>query len=111
MEVKAKIPELSKEVSVEYDFGSNLDEASEKFGPETVYEGFLAEAVISLQSIIRAAARAGKTDEETNTIVADWKPGVSRRGKADPVAGLMAKFGKMTPEQQKALIDKLITGK
>ncbi len=111
MEIKAKVPELDRTITIDYDFGANLDEAVQKFGGEVIYEDFIDSAVITLQSAMRSMARAKKTDEEIATALAEWKPGVSRRGKTDPIAGLMARFGKMTPEKQQELIEKLLASK
>ena len=111
MEIKAKVPELNKEITVDFDYGANLDEAVEKFGPEPIYDDFVASDVITVQNLIRNLARSGKSDEEIRAAVANRKPGTSRRGKADPLAALLNKFGKMTPEKQDEFINKLLATK
>jgi hypothetical protein len=94
----------SHELSVEYDFGSTLDDAVELFSEEIVLAHFKAHAVVSLQSRMRSAAKLGQDVQEA----ADgWKPGqVTRRGKS-PVEKAMGAFEKMSDDQQQAFIEQL----
>jgi hypothetical protein len=94
----------SQELTAEYDFGSNTQEAVELFGEEVVFSTFKAQAVVKLQSVMRSAAKAGKDVQE---VVNAWKPGVARvRGKS-PVEKALSAFGKMSPEEQQAFIASL----
>jgi len=90
--------------TVTYNFGDSLEDAVERFGGEVVMSTFLASAVISLQGYIRRLLTAKKSPEEIAASVATWKPGVKMVKTSDPVAALMKKAAKMTPEAIEALI-------
>ena len=84
--VKCKVPKMGdKEVSVSYDFGDNLAEATSLFGEEVVFSAFKGDAVISLQGRMRDWAMKGKNDAEITELVGQWKPGVVLRTGGDPV--------------------------
>jgi len=106
--VSCKNPSVEREISVDYSFGATLEEATELFGAEVVFSGFVADAKVGLQAFVRA--RLGKTEEEYMTdeqIVAEaeaWKPG-QRKQAADPMAKLQALLGKLSPEQRAALLE------
>lgn len=95
--------EAPVQLSANYDFGSSVEEAKEKFGEAVVLSGFIAHSVVQLQSRMRAAAKAGN---DIQTTIDAWKPGVAAPRK-DPVETMEARFEKMTPEQQADLIEKL----
>jgi hypothetical protein len=90
-----------------YDFGDNLDSAVEKFGADVVFKGFVAESVIALQGIVRDALVKGKTEDEVETIIANWKPGATRARASDPIAAITSKFAKMSQEEKIAFLQKL----
>lgn len=108
MQVSCKNPSVSREITVEYDFGASLAEAVEKFGEDIVFSGFVADAKVGLQAIVRA--RLGKiddeymSDEEILAEAAQWKPGV-RKQAADPMAKLQALLSKLSPEQRAAILE------
>lgn len=108
MQVSCKNPSVSREITIEYDFGTNLADAVEKFGEDIVFSGFVADAKVGLQAIVRA--RLGKSDDEymsDEEIIAEaaqWKPGV-RKQAADPMAKLQALLGKLTPEQRALILE------
>lgn len=113
----------SREVTVEYDFGSNLAEAIEKFGENVVFNRFKAAAVIDLQSGIRRHIKAKVEDAEGNETAEDkytdaqiqdwasnWKPGeknINRKSKIDKVKDL---YKGMSEEDRQALLDQLMSG-
>lgn len=103
MEVKATKDE--KEVSVEYDFGSNLDEATERFGSETVFSKFVSASKVELQAGLRRCIESGASAED---FASNWKPGVrTSLGKIDIVAATKARFAAMTPEEKEAFLEEL----
>jgi hypothetical protein len=109
MEVKATVPKLNDlEVTAEINFGANLDEAKGLFGEEVVYSKYLAEAVINAQAVMRGLALKGKTQEEIQAAMGEWKPGQSRVTGEAGLSTLLKKFEKMTPDKQKELIAKLL---
>lgn len=108
MQVSCKNPSVSRELAVDYNFGENLAEAVEMFGEDVVFTGFVADAKVGLQAIVRA--RLGKSDDEymsDEEIIAEaaqWKPGV-RKQAADPMAKLQALLAKLSPEQRAAVLE------
>jgi len=113
--VTAKDPQLDRSVSVEYNFGSTLEEAIAMFGPEAILNGFVADAKVGLQAHIRAKIRGTKekdsdvlkqyTDEEIKTSASEWKPGTKTREAADPVAKLRALLDKLPESERAAIIE------
>lgn len=105
--IKVAAPKVDRAYEGLYDFGDNLDQAVEKFGAGVVFKGFVAENVISLQSVIRDALMKGKTEDEVEAIVAAWKPGATRTRVSDPIAAITGKFAKMSQEEKVAFLQKL----
>ena len=112
--VSAKIQSTGREITVQYDFGSTLDEAVEKFGGDVVFSRFRAAATVDLQGVMRRhmqdqlgkddkVTQAEKTDDEINEIVAGWKPGLAKPKKSpgDKLKDLLAN---MDPEARAALL-------
>ena len=91
----------SQSASVQYDFGENASAAIESFGEEVVQSGFVKSAVILLQGTIRRAIQAGLSDEEIQSKIDSWIPGVTApRTKRDPLeAAVNAYVGKSSEEQ------------
>lgn len=115
--VSAKLSDHDQTVAVNYNFGADLDEMSELFTPEVVYNKALDAMVIDLQAKLRRHLRAalvadkeGKTTalpKDLQTLVADWKPSAGRterKSAAEKVAGLV---GKLSAEDRAALIARL----
>lgn len=80
MQVKAKHGENGAEIEVDYDFGANLEEMSELFGEDVVYEKARSAMVVNLQSLIRERAKAGDNPKEIQAKCAEWRPGLKKRG-------------------------------
>ena len=93
-----------KEATVEFDFGTGLDNAVELFGADVVFSRFRAASKIDLQSIMRRYLDAGKDCQDLLTI---WKPGVTLDRVVDPKAAAKNAFSKMTPEERTAFIAEL----
>ncbi len=105
--INVKAPKVNREWIGEYDFGADLDSATEKFGKDAVYKGFVAESVIAVQGVIRDMLTKGKTNEEIEAAVAAWKPGATRVRAADPISSITQKFAKMSKEEKIAFLQKL----
>lgn len=86
--VEAKLPSTEQEISAEYDFGDNLEEATERFGADVVFSNFKASVTVTLQGFMRGQMKADKegnvkSDEEVLAAVAGWMPGQrTSRGKS-----------------------------
>ena len=107
-EVKATKTGLDKEAIVNVDLGDNLQDAVAKFGEETVFSGFQAQAKIRAQSIIRDMMVEGKTNDEIQEFMNTWKPGITRERVSDPTAAFLNKFSGMTKEDQEKFLEQLI---
>lgn len=93
----------------EFDFGDNATVAIAAFGADVVYAGFVTVAKQQLQDYIRrlmAKKKNPPTNEQIQAQIADWKPGVRRRGKSavDKAAKIVAG---MTDEQRAAFMREL----
>uniref|UniRef100_A0A6M3KZH9 Uncharacterized protein n=1 Tax=viral metagenome TaxID=1070528 RepID=A0A6M3KZH9_9ZZZZ len=105
MEVTAKLGKDGAKGTVEYEFGKDLDESADLFGPETVHSKFVAAAKVDLQAAIRRCLEGG-TDPQA--FADDWKPGMRAPSVAkDPMAMALAGISKMSDEQKAELIAKL----
>ena len=69
-----------KSGTVEYDFGDDLQEATDKFGGEVVFSNFRQHAVVALQNVISGALKAGKDVQE---VVNKWKLGMAKPKKSE----------------------------
>lgn len=98
---------LWTEVTCQYDFGENLDEAKDMFGAEVVFSQFVAAAKVKIQSIIREKKKAGLSDDAIQTYLDTYKIGmIVERTAVNPLEAFKAAFKMMTPEQQRQqLID------
>lgn len=118
----AKDGKPERSLSVSFDFGTTLEEATTKFGPEAIFSGFIASAKVDAQAFLRRRLSTPKkieatettpaqeipyTDEEIMAEFASWKPGTKTRGTADPLAKIMGALGKLTDEQKKELLASL----
>ena len=105
MQVTAKCPKISKEATIEYSFGENVQDAISMFGEDVVFNGFKADAVVTLQAAIRRYLEKG---QDPSILSNEWKPGQKAPSiAADPKAAALAAFAKMTAEDKQALIEQI----
>ena len=105
MQVTAKCPKINKEATIEYNFGENVKDAISMFGEDVVFNGFKADAVVTLQSAIRRYLEKG---QDPAILSNEWKPGQKAPSiAADPKAAALAAFAKMTVEDKQALIEQI----
>ena len=83
-----------------------IDTALAKIGVEVVASHITASLKIAAQGVARAAMKVGKSKEEIQTLLVDWKPGVRKPGKSASEKATDA-FSKLTPEEKKALLKSL----
>ena len=109
VEIKAtfKKGDVEKEMLVNYDFGANLEEAAAKFGADVVYNNFVRSGKITIQAAMRRYADAGLDEAGIAEKIAGLTIGVAAERIVDPIAATMNRFANMSPEDQKALLDKL----
>ena len=110
MLIETSAPKVDRSISVEYDFGGNLEAAVGLFGADVVYSNFEDNVVIGLQGLVRRNLEKKDdkfmSDEEIRAAVEAWAPGVGAK-RGDPLAALMSRFQKLTPEKQAEMIAKL----
>ena len=111
MEITAKLKDSEVSATVNYEFGSNLDEMVTKFGADVVFEKAQDALVIDVQSMVRRHLRgtdkvAAKGQDEIQTLVDGWVPGVgvSRKTSVEKAAALITN---MSAEQKAALLAQL----
>ena len=103
-----KEAETSVSASVQYDFRENATAAIEAFGEEVVQSGFVKSAVILLQGSIRRSIQAGLSEEEIQSKVSSWIPGVTApRTKKDPLEAAINAYVGRSPEEQAKFIKDL----
>lgn len=107
LEVSAK-KEGFEEVTVQFDFGKNLAELTEKFGEDVVFTNARANMKITLQGVIRRYIAAGKTADEIAEVCANWKPGMQMERTVDPIAAARKAMANMDEDARKAFIEKLL---
>jgi len=107
MEVTANAPKVEREMTVDYNFGADLNEAKKLFGEDVVMSIYKAKAVIIIQDMIRRNLVLGKKNEEITELVGAFKLGVVavRSGKSEEK--LIENLAKRSPEAQAEFIAKL----
>lgn len=114
--------EESRKLEAKFDFGTDINDAIEKFGGDVVFDNFVAAAKVDVQSMIRrkmnskvvlthddgTKSERDYTDEEILVAVAEWKP--SKKGvrqSADPLAKAEKLLGSLDAAGLEALKAKL----
>lgn len=110
MEISAKTKDHPEEVKVEFDLpeGAAL---IEKYGEELVTNKAHGALVIDIQAAMRRLITAGKSQEEIQTAISAWQPGV--RGpvtKQTAFQKASSALSSLTPEERAELLRKLQAG-
>ena len=90
-------------VEVEYEFGSNLQEAIAAFGEDVIYQNAVGSLKVALQGWLRSQLDQEKTAEQITADVSSWKPGQRKQGKS-PQEKLRDQLNSLTPEERAALL-------
>jgi|TARA_Y100000310_G_scaffold263133_1_gene273149 hypothetical protein len=101
-EVSAKFGD-GDPIKVNYEFGDDLAGASKLFGDETVFANYKANAIVALQGFVRGMLKAEKSAKDITGAVAEWKPGVRKKGKT-PQEKLREQFQAMSAEERAAFL-------
>ena len=97
-----------EEVSVEYDFGDDLDAAVELCGADVVYSQYKSNAKVALQGIMRAKLKASLPSDQIQAIADAWKPGmVAERTAVDPATAIQNAFNTWSDEKKAEFLAKL----
>ncbi len=105
-----------REITVNFNFGENLADATEKFGEAVIFSNFVRQAKVGLQSIVRSNAgqlneakdEYAKSEEEIINALASWSPSdgtVTRLSKGDKLDKLL---GGMSEEERAELLAKYV---
>ena len=95
-------------ISIEYDFGENLEDAIKKYGEVVVFDLYKAAANIRVQNIARSALLNGKAPEEVVKLAEKYVLGTSvSKGPRDPVRTAETAVSRMSPEDEKKFLLKL----
>lgn len=105
-EVSAKNGQEAKTATATFRVGDNLHELSEQFGDEVVYSHAKRSVIIALQTTMRAAIEANKSQEELQAIVDEWKPGLKKPAKS-PLDKVRDEIARMSPEDKKRIMKEL----
>lgn len=120
MECTVKSKKVGREITVDYDFGANLEEAIEKFGPQAVHNHFVASAKLSVNSLVRPMLEAGfefdeatgaviggepaNTDEAIHTVVSTYKIPDKTGRSGGGTAALITKLKGMSAEKRAEIL-------
>ena len=96
------------QASVNYNFGDDLNQASEMFGVEVVFSLYKAQAKVAGQALIRTKLKAGLPTDQLQGVFDLWKPGmVMERVSVNPEDAVKAAFASWSPEKQAEFLAKL----
>lgn len=96
------------QASINYDFGDDLNQASELFGVEVVFSLYKAQAKIAGQALIRSKLKAGLPMDQLQGVFDIWKPGmVMERTSVNPEDAIKSAFASWSPEKQAEFLAQL----
>jgi len=114
-EVKATVNQIqpdktafSKQVTIEYDFGKNLEELAELIGEEVTYNYAVSALKVALQGVIRRVSITKDekgfvsllSPDEIDKAVEAWKPGEVTRSSSSKMEKMQADFAKLSEDKQ-----------
>ncbi len=114
VEISAKTGE-GEAVVVKKNLGDNLSDliklcsANGQDGEAVVLSNARANMTIKIQDIVRAGIKVGDDATKIQKTVDAYVPGVKRKGKSK-AEKMQDEFGKLDPEEKKALLAKLTKG-
>lgn len=100
-----------RSATIEVPLAENFDDAVAQYGKEVMYEKFIDSVIISIQSAMRSGIAAGKTDEQIQAALANYKPGVKMSlgfgGGAPTKEKMLDAVKNFSPEDKAAFIAEL----
>lgn len=90
----------------EFNFGENLDEAIQMFGEDNVFDAYVRNAKVQVQNMIRRAAETGKSEEDIEGMISNFKIGDSISFK-DPKTSVKKALEGMSAEDRAAMLEEL----
>jgi hypothetical protein len=92
--------------TAKYDMPDTVQGMVEKFGEDVCFSHIKRSLVIAIQAYMRPMIDAGKSAEDIQAAVADWKPGVKKAAKS-PLERAREELSKMSPADRAALAKEL----
>lgn len=89
-------------VSANWDLGENVQALVEQFGEDVVFSHVKRSLIIAVQAFMRGMLDAGKSPEEIQAAVAEWKPGLRKAAKT-PIERAREEIARMSPADRAAL--------
>jgi len=105
-EMTAKNGNESKAATIKVNVPENLDELGQHFGPDVVYSHARRSIIIAMQTSIRGMLEAGKSVDEIQSTMQDWKPGLKRPAKT-AMDRVREEISRMSPEDKKRILKEL----
>ena len=113
--VSAKLADFDKVISVQYNFGADIEEMIELFGADVVYNKAMDSMVIDAQSKLRRHLKAelvgDKKDgkkiplpKDIQELFADWKPAAGSKERKSALEKAQTLIGRLNDEERKSLI-------
>ena len=116
MEVKASLTELNpetnkrettKSITCEVNIPDTLEAKVDAFGSDVVNNAVEDSLVISVQALMRRHLNAGKTEEEIQKAVSEWKPEVRTAIRQSAFEKASSSITKLSAEERAELLRKL----
>lgn len=107
MQISAKSKKHPEPINIEYAMPEKLADLVKSFGEAVVESAARGSLVITIQAAMRRLLEKGKSAKEIQDQLATWKPGVREVSKASAFEKATSQIGKLSPEERKALMDKL----
>lgn len=105
MKITAKDTKKNVEVSVDFDFGNNLDEVVSKFGDKAAFKSAVAGLKVQFRGWLLAQFISGKSAEtiQAELSSAGWTPS-ERKARATKMDKLRNFIASLPPEEQVAFV-------
>ena len=94
------------EATVSFVPGDSLEEATQLYGEETVFQLYTQAVTVKFGNAVRGLLVTGKSEAEIVAELEDWKPNVSRR-RVKVSKSLDEQFEEMSEEEQIAFIARI----
>ncbi len=97
--------EKSREISVEYDFGEDVNSMISELGADAVYQHAKSSITVALQSFLRSCMQADFTDEVIRgEKLENWEVPSGRSRTVNRLAKLKEAYLKLSPEDREELL-------
>ena len=107
MQISAKTKKNPDVVTIEYDLPETLADLISKFGEKVVESAAKGSLVITVQAAMRRMIEKGKNTQEIQDAMATFTPSAREVSKASAFDKASAQIGKLSPEERRALVEKL----